>query len=33
VALDVPLVFWLENRDALGPEDVFSLALGARLEF
>lgn len=33
VALDVPLVYWLSNRDALGPEDVFSLALGARLEF
>lgn len=33
VALDVPLGFWIGNPDALGPEDVFSLAIGARLEF
>jgi hypothetical protein len=32
VALDVPLVLWLTNREALGPQDVFSLAIGARLE-
>lgn len=33
VALDQGLVYWLTNRDALGPADVFSLALGARVSF
>jgi hypothetical protein len=33
VAIDVPLALWLRNRRALGPEDVFTLALGARVEF
>jgi hypothetical protein len=33
VALDVGLVYWLSDPDALGPEDVFSLALGVRVSF
>lgn len=33
VALDLGLAYWLTNRSVIGPEDVFSLALGARLEF
>lgn len=33
VALDMGLVYWLSNRDALGPTDVFSVAVGARLAF
>jgi hypothetical protein len=32
VALDLGLVYWLSNRDALSPLDVFSLAFGVRLE-
>lgn len=32
VALDLGLAYWLSNRDALGPSDVFSLALGVRLQ-
>jgi hypothetical protein len=32
VALDLGLAYWLSNRDALGPRDVFSLALGLRLQ-
>lgn len=33
VALDLGLGYWLANRDALGPQDVFSLAVGVRLGF
>lgn len=33
VALDVMLVAWYRNPGALGPEDVFSLALGLRVGF
>lgn len=33
VALDVMLVAWARNPRALGPEDVFSLALGVRVGF
>jgi hypothetical protein len=33
VALDLMLGLWLGNRDALGPEDVFSLAIGVRAAF
>jgi hypothetical protein len=33
VALDMGLAYWASNTDALGPEDVFSLALGVRLGF
>jgi hypothetical protein len=32
VALDLGVIYWLTNRPVIGPEDVFSLALGARLE-
>lgn len=32
VALDLGLLFWLSNRDALSPVDVFSVALGMRVE-
>jgi hypothetical protein len=32
VALDLGLAYWLSDRDALGPEDVFSLAVGVRVE-
>ena len=32
VALDVGLYYWLSNRDALSPVDVFSVALGVRVE-
>lgn len=32
VALDVMLGMWIGNRDALGPSDAFSFALGVRLE-
>lgn len=32
VAIDAPLVFWLSNRDAVSVTDVFSLALGVRVE-
>jgi hypothetical protein len=31
VALDAMLFLWLRNREALGPADVFSLAVGLRL--
>jgi hypothetical protein len=33
VALDFGLAYWLGNRDALGPTDVFSVAFGARVGF
>lgn len=33
VALDLGLAYWLGNRDALGPADVFSVAVGVRLAF
>jgi hypothetical protein len=33
VALDMGLVYWLSDSEALGPEDVFSLAVGVRLDF
>jgi hypothetical protein len=33
VALDTMLLNWSRNRRALGPEDVFSLALGLRVAF
>jgi hypothetical protein len=33
VALDVGLVYWASNPRSIGPTDVFSLALGARLAF
>lgn len=32
VALDLMLGYWIGNRRALGPTDVFSLALGVRVE-
>ncbi len=32
VALDLGLAYWLSNSDTLGPLDVFSLALGVRLQ-
>lgn len=33
VALDLGLGYWLSNTRALGPGDVFSVALGARVGF
>jgi hypothetical protein len=33
VALDLGLVHWLSNRDALGPAEVFSAAFGVRVGF
>jgi hypothetical protein len=32
VAIDVMLAFWIGNRHAVSPQDVFSFALGLRLE-
>ncbi len=33
VTLDVYFLDYIQNRDALGLDDVFSLSLGARIEF
>ncbi len=33
VALDLGLAHWLGNTGALGPTDVFSVAIGTRLAF
>lgn len=33
VALDLRMVYWVRNPRTVGPEDVFTLALGVRLGF
>lgn len=33
IALDMALAYWLTNTDAIHPQDVFSFALGTRLDF
>jgi hypothetical protein len=33
VALDMGLIYWLSDSEALGPEDVFSVAVGVRIDF